>query len=102
MGRHQSKPEVLAATIDKINEMIAAREWEVLDSYFLSLDPWEMSPEIMIAWVRTSYPVRIKLKNWKWFLKFVSGPGRKVSWIISLIFRLTLWSSSIPVAFYGG
>ena len=69
MGRHQSKPEVLAATIDKINEMIAAREWEVLDSYFLSLDPWEMSPEIMIAWVRTSYPVRIKLKNWKWFLE---------------------------------
>ncbi len=79
-GLVATTPKQLAGYIVGINSLIRSGEFKLLDHALQKIEPNSMSIELMIAIVRSTYPVRRKLDNWAVFLEKIaqqiSGLGK--------------------------
>jgi hypothetical protein len=63
-GVVQSTADELITTINGLNIVLKDRNFELMDAIFHQLDVTKLSPEMMLAFVRTTFAARSKLGEW--------------------------------------
>ena len=64
-GRHNCGKTVLAAFITGLSNLLSQRQYASVDAILRSLRPGDLSPQVLLAAVRTSFPARHKLTAWR-------------------------------------
>jgi hypothetical protein len=55
----------LITTINRLNIVLKDRNFERMDAIFRQLDVTKISPEMMLAFIRTTFAARSKLGEWR-------------------------------------
>jgi hypothetical protein len=63
LGNRATSDELIT-TIDRLNIVMKNRNFELMDAIFRQLDVTSISPEMMLAFIRTTFAVRSKLGEW--------------------------------------
>ena len=64
-GIEQCSKEVLAKFIHELKSLLIYNNTELVDQIFDSLDYSKLSPHIIVASLRITFPIRSALNNWK-------------------------------------
>ncbi|MBY0612133.1 MAG: hypothetical protein K2P80_08105 [Beijerinckiaceae bacterium] len=68
----QSATEVVTSTIDSVNKLIAAREFDLLGRAIAAVDVGNAGRHMLLALARASYPVRSKISNWSSYIEKIN------------------------------
>lgn len=60
----RSTPDELITTINGLNIILKERNFQLMDAIFRQLDVTKISPEMMIAFIRTTFAAKSKLGEW--------------------------------------
>lgn len=58
----------LTSTIDGVNHLISIQEYKFLDQVFAVIPPSTASRHVLLALVRSTFPVRSRLSTWQHFV----------------------------------
>lgn len=58
----------LTSTIDGVNHLISIQEYKFLDQVFAVIPPSTASRHVLLALVRSTFPVRSRLSAWQHFV----------------------------------
>jgi hypothetical protein len=64
-GRESCSKQILVDLITGLCELLSDQQYSSVDIVLRSLDASRLSPEVLLASTRTSYPVRHKLAAWR-------------------------------------
>jgi hypothetical protein len=72
-GKTATTPKQLVNYIVGINSLIRSQNFELLDSALATIKPSDLSVELMVTVVRSTYSIRRRLKNWTALLSRVKS-----------------------------
>ena len=61
----------------RLNSLLKRRHFDILDLVFAAVQPSRISPEVMLALARVTYPVRECLPHWYSFVRVRRETGKK-------------------------
>jgi hypothetical protein len=72
-GRDSCNKKILVALIAGLSELLSHKQYANIDVIFRSLDPDNLSPEVLVAVARTSFAARSRLKTWVSMVKRIKA-----------------------------